>query len=100
MQKSFNQSAQFIKSFVRHTWFNSPMIYKASSIFDHAYPIIIKCLQGRRHVWKSGGTKYLVTQEDPSWLGPTCQGKFWKNDPPDWLNRPFPEQIFINVIEW
>ena len=57
-------------------------------------------LQGRRHVWKSGGPKYLVTQEDSPWLGPTWQGKFWKNDPPDWLNRPFPEQIFINVTEW
>ena len=38
MQKSFNQSAQFIKSFVRHTWFKkSPMIYKASPIFDYAH---------------------------------------------------------------
>ena len=42
MQKSFNQSAQFIKSFMRYTWFKSPMIYKASLIFYHAYPIIIK----------------------------------------------------------
>ena len=44
MQKSLNQSAQFIKSFVRCIWFKSPMIYKASPIFDHAYPIIIKLL--------------------------------------------------------
>ena len=36
MQKSFNQSAQFIKSFVRYTCFKSLMIYEASPIFDHA----------------------------------------------------------------
>ena len=42
MLKSFNQFAQFIKSFVIYTWFNSPMIYKASPIFDHAHSIIIK----------------------------------------------------------
>ena len=41
MQKSFNQSAQFIKSFVRHTWFKSHMLYKASLIVDYAYPIFI-----------------------------------------------------------
>ena len=44
MQKSFNQSVQFIKSFKRYIWFKSPMIYKASPIFDHAHPIIIKTL--------------------------------------------------------
>ena len=27
---------------MRCTWFTSPMIYQASSIFDHAHPIIIK----------------------------------------------------------
>ena len=42
MQKSFNQSAQFIKSFVRCTWFKSPTIFKALLIFDHTHPIIIK----------------------------------------------------------
>ena len=42
MQELFNQSAQFIKLFVRYTWFKSPMIYKVSSIFDYAHPIIIK----------------------------------------------------------
>ena len=42
MQESFNQSAQFIKSFVRYSWFKSPMIYKASPIFEYAHPIIIK----------------------------------------------------------
>ena len=42
MQKSFIQSVQFIKSFLRYTEFKSPMIYKASPISDHAYPIIIK----------------------------------------------------------
>ena len=42
MQEQFNQYAQFIKSFVRYTWFKSPMIYKASLIFYHAHPIIIK----------------------------------------------------------
>ena len=42
MQKLFNQSVQFIKSFVRYTWFKGPTIYKASSIFYHAHPIIIK----------------------------------------------------------
>ena len=41
MQKSFNQSAQFIKSFVRYTWFKSPTIFKASPIFDQTHPIII-----------------------------------------------------------
>ena len=41
-KKSFNQSAQFIKSFVKYTWFKSPMIYKAPHIFYHAHPIIIK----------------------------------------------------------
>ena len=40
--KSFNLSVQFIKSFVRCTCFMSHMIYKASPIFDHAHPIIIK----------------------------------------------------------
>ena len=40
-QKSFNQSAQFIESFARYTWFKSPMIYTASLIFDHAHPITI-----------------------------------------------------------
>ena len=40
--KSFNLSVQFIKSFVRYTCFMSHMIYKASPIFDHAHPIIIK----------------------------------------------------------
>ena len=44
MQKSLNQSAQFIKSFVRYTWLMSSMIYKASPIFDHAHPKIIKLL--------------------------------------------------------
>ena len=34
MQKSFNQSAQFIKSFVRYTCFKSPIVYNASPIFD------------------------------------------------------------------
>ena len=34
MQKLLNQSAQFIKSFVKYTWFKSSMIYKASTIFD------------------------------------------------------------------
>ena len=42
MQKSFNQSTQFIKSFVRYTQFNSPMIYNASPIFEHTHPVIIK----------------------------------------------------------
>ena len=39
MQKSFNQFAQFIKSFVRYTWFKSPMVLP---IFDYAHQIIIK----------------------------------------------------------
>ena len=42
MQKSFNQSAQFIKQFVRDNWLKSPMIYKASLIFYYTNPIIIK----------------------------------------------------------
>ena len=42
MQKSFSQFAQFIKSFVRYTWFRSPMLYKPLPIFDHAHPIIFK----------------------------------------------------------
>ena len=42
MQKSFNQSVQFTKSFVRYTWFENPMIFKPSPIFDHAYPIIMR----------------------------------------------------------
>ena len=42
MQKSFNQSAQFIKSFVRYTWFKNPTIFKASPTFDNTHPIIIK----------------------------------------------------------
>ena len=37
-----NKSAQFMKSFARYTWFKSPIIYKASPIFEHANPIIIK----------------------------------------------------------
>ena len=41
MQKYFNQSAQFIKSFVRYTWFKSPIIYKTLPILDYAYPILI-----------------------------------------------------------
>ena len=42
VQKSFNQSAQFIKSFVRYTWFKSPMIFKPLLIFYHTHTIIIK----------------------------------------------------------
>ena len=42
MQEPFNESAQFIKSFVRYTWLKSPMIYQALRIFDYAYQIIIK----------------------------------------------------------
>ena len=42
MQKSFSQSAQFIKRFTRCTWFRSLMIYKPSPIFEYAHPIIIK----------------------------------------------------------
>ena len=42
MEKSFNQSAQFIKSFVRYTWFKSPTIFKALPIFDHTHPAILK----------------------------------------------------------
>ena len=42
MQKSLNQSSQFIKSFVRYTWFKNPKIFKALPIFDHTHPIIIK----------------------------------------------------------
>ena len=30
-----------ILSFMRYTWFKSPMIYKALPIFDHSHPIII-----------------------------------------------------------
>ena len=41
MQKSFNQSLQFIKSFLRYTWFKSPLIYKALPIFDNVHLIII-----------------------------------------------------------
>ena len=40
MQKLFSQSARFIKLFVRYTWFESTVIYKAPPIFDHAYTII------------------------------------------------------------
>ena len=36
------QSAQFIKSFVRYTWFKSTMISKASLLLHHAYLIIVK----------------------------------------------------------
>ena len=42
MQKSLNESAQFIKSFVWYTWFKTSMVYKASPIFDHAHLITIK----------------------------------------------------------
>ena len=42
MQKPFNQYAQLIKSFVRYTWFKSLIICKASLIFYHAHPIVIK----------------------------------------------------------
>ena len=42
MQKSFYESAQFIKSFVIYNWFKHPMIYKASPIFGYAHPVIIK----------------------------------------------------------
>ena len=41
MHEPFYQSAPFIKSFVRYTWFKSPMIYKASLIFDYVHSIII-----------------------------------------------------------
>ena len=41
MQKSFNQSAQFLKPFVRYTWFKSPVVFKDLPIFDHTHPIII-----------------------------------------------------------
>ena len=41
MQESFNQSAQFIKLFVRYTWFTSLMIYKVSPIFDYTHSISI-----------------------------------------------------------
>ena len=44
MQKSLNESAQFIKSFVWYTWFKSSMVYKASPIFDHAHLITIKVI--------------------------------------------------------
>ena len=33
IQKPFNQSPQFIKSFVRYTWFKNLLIYRASPIF-------------------------------------------------------------------
>ena len=33
MQRSFNKSFQFIKSFLRYTLFKNPMIYNASPIF-------------------------------------------------------------------
>ena len=39
MQEPFSESAQFIKSCVRYTWFKGP---KASPIFDYAHPIIIQ----------------------------------------------------------
>ena len=39
---SFNQSTQFIKSFVRYTWFKGSVIYKVLPIFEHAHPIIIE----------------------------------------------------------
>ena len=42
MQKSFNQSAQFFKSYVKTTWLKSPMINKALPISNHFHPIIIK----------------------------------------------------------
>ena len=42
MQKSFDQFTQFIKSFVRYTWFKSAMINTTLPIFDHTHPIIIK----------------------------------------------------------
>ena len=42
MQKSFSQYAQFIKSFVRYTWYKSSMVYTASLIFYHAHQTIIK----------------------------------------------------------
>ena len=42
MQKSFNQSAQLIKSWVTYTWFSSPMIQKVLVIFEHTHPRIIK----------------------------------------------------------
>ena len=45
MQKSFNQSAKFIKPFVRYTW--SPMDYKELPIFDHDL-VIIKVTFGFR----------------------------------------------------
>ena len=44
MQKSFNQSAQFIKSFVRYTRFKSCMVYEASPIFEYNHPITTSVL--------------------------------------------------------
>ena len=41
MQKLFNQSAQFIKSIMRCTWFKSPTIFKTSPNFDHTHPVIL-----------------------------------------------------------
>ena len=45
MQISFNQSAQFIKSFATYTWFKNPMVYKAASIFNHAHIISMNLYQ-------------------------------------------------------
>ena len=42
VQKSFNQSARFIKSFVRAPDFRVPYDLKGLPIFEHTYPIIIK----------------------------------------------------------
>ena len=65
MQKSFNQSTQFIKSFVRYTWFKSPMIYKVSPIFEHAHPIIIEVMFSfPKFVWAG---KYQLISSIHSW---------------------------------
>ena len=39
--KIIQSISQFSKSFMRYTWFKSPMIYNASPIFDYAHPIIV-----------------------------------------------------------
>ena len=61
MQKWFTQSAQFVKSFVRKTWFKSPMIYKASPNFDYAHPLIIKAtISFSKFVWECKKSAHFI----------------------------------------
>ena len=99
MQKSFSQSAQFIKRFTRCTWFRSLMIYKPSPIFEYAHPIIIKV--------SSNVPKFVSVCKKQLMLSIYSWDTvdFWSL-PPEWLHHCWPcaptgiffNQLLISII--